>query len=242
MYRTYPSGRVFLGIRLTPVVKRLIIITGCIYVIQVIFTLWLKVPQFTQHLGLTPSRVVNDLEIWQVFTYMFLHSEVDPFHIILNMLALWLFGHVLEQRWGGRYFLKFYLLTGIFAGLFVLLVGIFWYPDVITVGASGAIYGLIIAFGILYPHLPVYIFGIFPLRGKVLVWLIVGMTGLYWLTRVPGISIAAHVGGMVAGALWVTGYFHPLKVLSKIRSLRRPGKVEVIRWEDDSEDSGRYLH
>ena len=106
----------------------------------------------TWNLGLQPAAVVGSLRVWQLATYMFLHSGV--FHIVFNMLALWMFGAELERRWGTRYFLKFYFVTGIGAGILTVLFSMlpFGFASQLyrsnIIGASGAVYGLLLAYAL----------------------------------------------------------------------------------------------
>src|ERR1700733_13287686 len=100
----------------------------------------------TLTLGLIPAEVLGDLQIWRLVSYMFLHTGI--FHILFNMLALWMIGSELERKWGTRYFLKFYFVTGVGAGILTVLFSLlpFGFSNSVylsqTLGASGAIYGL----------------------------------------------------------------------------------------------------
>src|SRR5258706_11237645 len=122
-------------------------------------------PSLTEHmllLALAPVMVLKHFAVWQLVTYMFLHAGV--WHILLNMLALWMFGSPLERDWGTNRFLQYYFLCGIGAGLCdVALNGLLGNWGTHTVGASGAIYGLLMAFGLLYPNAEVILF-IFPMK------------------------------------------------------------------------------
>jgi len=140
---------------LTPMVKRLIIACAAVWGIQLVagsFGLELGV-----YLGVCPYYVIRGW-LWQPFTYMFLHSR-DPFHLLFNMLMLWMFGGELERYWGSRAFLRYYLVCGIGAGLVTFLFNylvIFRYFDqeiygyVPVIGASGAIFGLFMAYGMIF--------------------------------------------------------------------------------------------
>src|ERR1700687_2829685 len=107
-------------------------------------------PVFTEVLGLHPAWVIHSFWVWQLATYMFLHGGV--FHIVFNMLALWMFGAELERTWGTRYFLKFYFVTGIGAGGLTVLLSLMPYGPTASlyasdiIGASGAVYGLLLAY------------------------------------------------------------------------------------------------
>ena len=180
--------------RITPVVKYLVIINSGIFLIQLLFR-----PQWSVLLGLAPALFWQG-HVWQPVTYMFLHGGV--FHLFFNMLVLWMFGSTLEATWGPRRFLKFYFICGIGAGLLNVVVT----PGsmVPTIGASGAIYGLLLAFGILFPEQLIYIWGIFPVKAK---YFVIGIGVLEFFTAMSATqsSIAhfAHLGGMFFGLVYM---------------------------------------
>src|SRR4029450_7456660 len=103
--------------------------------------------------GLLPRAVIGDLQVWRLATYLFVHDPVNIMHILFNMLALWMFGVDLEHRWGTRGFVRYYAITGIGAGIATVLVSLLPFDAVSgiytarTIGASGAIYGLLLAWG-----------------------------------------------------------------------------------------------
>lgn len=200
------------------------------------------------HLGLKPSAVVEQFEVWQVFTYFWLHSLRDPGHLIWNLLTLWLFSGPIERHWGTAKYVRFYLICGFGAGLFVLAAGLLWDPNIMTVGASGAILGLVAAFGILFPNLPVYIFGVFPMKGRTLAILFaVISTGIPLIYVGANVSVAAHVGGLVIGALLATEYWRPDRLIRRIRLARARRRLKVLeggrnRDHGQGNGSGRTLH
>lgn len=141
--------------------------------------------------------------VWQLFTYMFLHGGIG--HLLFNMLALWMFGLPLEQTWGTRRFLRYYFLCGIGAGICDVAVNILLgHQNTSTIGASGAIYGLLLAFGVLFPDTTVLMSFLFPIKAKYLV-MIYGAVAL--LSAVgsgnSGVSNVAHLGGMLFGYLYL---------------------------------------
>src|SRR6478736_10037319 len=132
------------------------------------FVVQLVAPVTTELFGLHPAWIIHarttvgaehSLWLWQVATYMFLHGGI--FHIVFNMLALWMFGAELERTWGTRYFLKFYFITGIGAAVLTVLFSLLPFgfarslQDVNIIGASGAIYGLLLAYAIYFPERPI---------------------------------------------------------------------------------------
>jgi membrane associated rhomboid family serine protease len=171
--------------------------------------------QFIQLGGLVPWLVVHSFPwyVWQLFTYMFLHAGVG--HILFNMLALWMFGLPLEQTWGTRRFLKYYFLCGIGAGIcdavLNLLLG---HNNTYTIGASGGIYGLLLAFGVLFPDTQVLMSFLFPIKAKYMV-MIYGAIALYSAigSGNSNVSNFAHLGGMLFGLLYLkvplrVGFLH----------------------------------
>ena len=154
------------------------------------------------YLALTPVRVVQYNAWWQLLTYMFVHG--GTWHLLFNMLALYLFGTPLERRLGSSEFLLFYFVTGIGAGLATLAVN--WYTglsQIPVVGASGAIYGLLLAYATLYPDARLYIFGFFPLRAPVAVLIFAGLALFSELTNTrSGVAHLTHLAGLAFGYLY----------------------------------------
>jgi membrane associated rhomboid family serine protease len=197
----YSSPTIFFGGPLTRTVKRLIIANCAVFVLQ-LATQLASSRALILNFGLIPWRVTHDLALWQLFTYMFLHGGF--FHIFFNMFTLFMFGCDLERRWGGRHFLNYYLATGIGAGVCSWLVGID--SRAVIIGASGAIYGLLLAYGLLYPERIVYIYLLFPVKIK---WLVLFMGGVAFFSSIsggePGIAHIAHLGGMAIGYILLRG-------------------------------------
>jgi membrane associated rhomboid family serine protease len=199
--RDRSSGSFYSGI-LPDGVKWLLIINVSIFLLM-FFSWGTRFADPFRPLGLVPRMVVESFAIWQLFTYMFLHSPVDLSHILVNMLTLWWIGSALEQTWGKRRFLRYYLLCGVGAGVCVVLLNYaFKSPDVWTIGASGAIYGILLAFGVLYPNVTMLFMLIFPMKAKYMVMLL-GAIAFLFTMRGPGggVSHVAHLGGMLVGWL-----------------------------------------
>lgn len=134
--------------------------------------------------------------IWQPVTYMFMHANLE--HIFFNMFALWMFGYVLENFWGTKRFLIYYFVCGIGAGLLTLLI-----PGGLTVGASGAVYGILLAFGMTFPEERIYLYFLMPIKAK---WFVVGYAVIELLEGLfvtDGIAHFAHLGGMLFGLLLI---------------------------------------
>lgn len=234
-YRTWP---------LTPMVKRILVVNAAVWLVEVVTVLWVGTAAVVEHLALTPARVFPGLELWQPFTYMWLHEPDGLLHIVLNSLFLWMFGGDLETRWGSRAFLRFYLTCGVGAGLVVFLVGIATDPEVATFGASGAIDGLVVAWAITNWRRPFLFFGLVPMTGKHFAILMVAFVGVDILLRTPGTSHVAHLAGMAVGALLVTGYWRPGKINRALRHAWLRRRLEVLeggRPKAPPQDGG-YLH
>ena len=149
-------------------------------------------------LGLAPVAVVKSFAVWQLFTYLFIHGGFA--HLLFNMLSLWMFGSPLERDWGTRRFLKYYFLCGVGAGLCDVAINAAmgnWFTR--TIGASGAIYGLLLAFGVLYPNQTVLMNFLFPIKAKYLVMIYGAIALLSALGENSGVSNVAHLGGMAFG-------------------------------------------
>lgn len=160
------------------------------------------------------------IQIWRLITYQFLHHGIG--HIFWNMLILFFFGPMLEQFWNSRKFLTFYLICGAMGGIFYpILAHIGWLGIAHLIGASGSILGMLAAAAILFPNMRVYVFGVFPLRMSVLAIILAAMSILSVLR--PDISAnaggeAAHLGGMVAGALYVLSEKFRQRLKMKVRT------------------------
>jgi membrane associated rhomboid family serine protease len=155
--------------------------------------------------ALTPYDVFPRLHVWQLATYLFLHSPAGFSHILWNMLALWMFGTPLEEAWGSRRFLKFYFFCGIGAGVCVVALNwMFGSPMVPTIGCSGAVYGLLMAFGMTYPRAIIYFFMLFPIEAR---WYVAIMGAIVFLSTFGdaggSVSHFAHLGGMIFAFVWL---------------------------------------
>ncbi|SRR6266567_1034953 len=194
---------------LTRMVKTLVIITSGVFLLTYVLG---SLPSATMQyycwvmpvslLSLRPYMVLHRFFIWEPFTYLFLHG--GWFHIIFNLFALWMFGSDLERTWGANKFARYYFLTGVGAGVLDVLLR----PSSPTpvIGCSGAIYGILLAYGVLFPERPVYLWMIIPIKAK---WFVVLMGGLEFWAEVtggaPGVSHLAHLGGMLIGFLYLRG-------------------------------------
>ena len=240
VYYRYQQPTIRFGPELTPIVKLLMIANGSIFVITYLLAALADI-YVVAWLGLRPYDVTRSLHIWQLGTYMFLHGGF--FHILFNMFALWMFGSDLEKRWGSEKFLFYFFLTGIGAGLCDVLV----HPSAIslTIGASGAVYGLLLAFGMTYPDRPILIYFLIPIKAKYFV-MIIG--GIAFLSAVgspgSGISHIAHLGGMIFGYLYLRRgiFFRTSLHYHEWREARRRKKFKVYMKKISREDPDRWIN
>lgn len=199
-YRPFSSGYRGRYSLFPPAIKWLLIINVIFYLVPRIF--YLNLNTFYYILGLVPERLINGLYLWQLVTYLFVHGGF--WHIFFNMFVLWMFGSELERTWGSKEFLKFYFIAGIGAGLFNVLFSLLspsaWQTPVI--GASGAIYGVLVAYAMLFPERLVYIWFLIPVKVKYLVIFLVAIEFLSTY-RPDGVAHFAHLGGALIGFLYL---------------------------------------
>jgi rhomboid family protein len=207
---------------LSPALKAIIATNVVLFIATLVF------PELITVFGLRPSDVLFEGRIWQIVTYMFLHGSIG--HVLFNMLALWMFGTDLERLWGTRAFLRYYGIVGAAAGVSTIL-----FSSVIpfaarafyitTIGASGAIYGLLLAYGLLFPNRPILMYFVFPIPAKYFV-MIIGAIALLMSVNDSGGVIAhiTHLGGLIAGYLLLRG-----RNLSPANEVR----YRYLRWKMD---------
>ncbi len=208
MYRQY---RYTYSVVPTPVVVWLLIANGVVFVLQQFF-----LNRYLHLLGLVPAGVLHGA-LWQLLTYMFLHASV--LHIFFNLIFLWMLGSELERYWGSRFFLKYYLVTGIGAGLINVLVQP--YSRIPTIGASGAIFGLIIGFALAFPEREILLYFVIRMKAKNFA-VLVGLIELVALLMMPNSSIArfAHLGGLVVGYFYLKREIYEWRVRRQVADWR----------------------
>jgi membrane associated rhomboid family serine protease len=212
-----------------PVVARLIAVNCAVWFLQLLTGEWLTI-----HFGLIPALVERG-EIWRLFTYQFLHG--GAFHLFLNMFALWMFGSELAPRWGSRFFLRYYFVCAVGGGILFSLVRMgTWIP---SVGASGAIYGILMAYAMWFPNRQVYLYFVLPIRVRYLIVFLIALEVTQAIESTgTGIAHAAHLGGMAFGYAYlrwngVQG-FRPLPAGTFAR-----WKKQVARWRLQRRMRGR---
>lgn len=245
-------------------VKRLIIICAAIFFVQVV--LGRVTPQTERYvevyLGLVPALVLHNFFVWQFVTYSFLHASLS--HLLVNMLTLWMFGSQEEQDWGSSKFLEFYFFCVIGAALVTVAVAYTGLagasPLIPTIGASGGIYGLLIAFGMLYGDREVMLFPFpFTIKAKYLVGIIIFVVII--ATFQPsqgGVANFAHLGGLLFGFLYIRfvpsrglmfagseKYFGVRNAYYRWRRRRAAKKFEVYMGKHDRkvefDEHGNYI-
>ena len=222
---TYYRYRFSFGYGLTPIIKNLMIIMGAVFLLQMFVSGWIDL-----YFGLVPILVWKKYFLWQLLTYMFLHGGFS--HILFNLLALWMFGGELENYWGSKRFLFYFLFCGIGAGICTVLFTPYQFIPVI--GASGAIYGILLAFGWLFPNRLIYIYFLFPIPAKYFV-IIFGLIELFASmegTR-GGVAHLTHLGGLLFGLLYM---LYPM-IRQKLRR-----DYYKRKWSQRGPDGKDYYH
>ncbi len=229
-----PAGRNLFGWRKpqSTVIRTLLILNLAIWIIlsltgaeRLLFPL----------LGLVPRYVVHDFMLWQPLTYLFLHAGF--WHVGMNMFVLWMFGSELENSWGGVSFLRYYLVTGVGAGLVTVLLSA--NSPIPVVGASGAIYGVLLAYGLAYPDRLVYLYFMFPIKVKYFVGFLAAVA--FWASLQAGASTVSHLthlSGMVIGWVYLrakrrTAAPQLLARINDLKAARRIAREVQENREDD---------
>jgi rhomboid family protein len=198
---------------ITPGVKLLVVLCAAVFLGQTLIGIFLsaRATVFINYwFGLVPSGVIPGLRIWQPATYLFLHGGL--WHLLINMLMLWMFGRELELVWGKKRFLNYFFLCGIGAGLITVVVKYIPYlvgghrpSDIPTIGASGAIFGILIANAILFPDRQIWLFPLpimIPMRPFVAVMAAIEFFGTL-NSGGDNVSHLCHLGGMLIGWLYL---------------------------------------
>lgn len=210
---------------MTPAVRGVIVSTVAVFLIS-----YLSPNTVIGLFGLIPEAVVEHGRVWQVATYLFLHSPTSITHILFNMLAVWMFGVDLERRWGARGFLTYYFVTGIGAGICTVFVACLPFAGAqasyhaATIGASGAVYGLLLAWGLIFPTRQILFMLLFPLPARVYVILMGAITFFSALAATGnGVANVAHLSGFLIGWLYLRGP----------RDLKLELQYRLTRWKMD---------
>jgi membrane associated rhomboid family serine protease len=248
-YSSRPYARRYLPSNRFPVGLKWLLIAN-----TAIFVLWFFMATagaggFFRNFYLVPAQVVTTFALWQVVTYMFFHGGF--MHILWNMLTLWMFGAELERMWGTRRFLRFYFACGIGAALTVILVTYTFGadPNVATIGASGAIYGILMAYAILFPDRLILFGFLIPIKVKYFVMIMGAVVFMNsFVSFGSGVSQVAHLGGLAVAFFMLRGRWLQRKIQApivrefkewKLRRARK--KFEVYLRKQDSK-TNRWTH
>lgn len=235
----------------TPMVQNIIVANGIIWVLQLLAERF-GIP-LTELLAVSVNSFFGHLYVWQPFTYMWLHATETPLHLLFNMLFLWMIAPELEMTWGSRRFLRFYVTCGVGAGLLILawnaLVGAYDSP---TVGASGAIYGVVTAFTLIWPDRTIMLlFPPIPIRA---IWLVPVLFLMQFALSGHGarVSYMGHLGGVIVAALmlrtelrralgWrsLSHRWHRMRMRNRLRAVRRD-EWERNRNRNSDDDRPTY--
>ncbi len=194
------------------------------------------IPTFNYYMGMEPANVVGRYWLWQPITYMFVHA--GALHILFNMLALWWFGVELERLWGTKFFVKFYFVSGLAGAALTLAMSFlpFGFSEelfrAVTLGASGAIFGLLLAYAMYFPDRPIYLYFVFPIPAKYFV-LIIAALSLF----TSGTAWTAHLGGLAGGYLFLK--FGRARPLAEFKYRYFKWKMNRLRRKFDVYSGGR---
>lgn len=212
---------------LTPMVKRLLIANTVIFVVTLIVGERIMFEWF----AFQPRDIV--FRPWGPFTYMFLHGGL--MHLAMNMIVLFFFGPPLESRWGEKEFLRFFVICGLGG----VALSCLFLPAAI-VGASAATYGVMLAFAMNWPNIPIYIWGIFPIPAKYLVAFLSVLSLLSAVQSVEGgsnVAHFAHLGGLITGFLYLKADWRPGKKLSEVRrATTKKRRLAIVPRDEAGEE------
>lgn len=217
----------------TPVVKKLILINAAVFLLNFVFS---KTGWFAL-LGLQSPEMLSHFRIWQLFTYMFLHH--DFWHLAFNMLALWMFGCDVEKAFGARSFLAYYLITGVLTGVIVALVGRLAGEHSITTGASGAIFAILLAYGVLFAErtITLLLFLVIPvtMKAKTMVLIFAIIEFIAGIGNTFGqVSHIAHLSGLIIGYFYfLLVYPDQLSKFDLLKPLRRWKLSRKVKLVDE---------
>lgn len=222
-----------IGGSITPAVKALVVANAAVFAFQSVlqFAGLSRLDSILLNLfGLRPDLAYGSFYLWQLATYLFLHGDIG--HILINMFMLWMFGAEMERTWGSRRFLGYYFLTGIGAGI----VTCFFSPQSRTIGASGAIFGVMLAYGMTYPDREILFWFIFPMKAKHFVLLLAGIE--LWVSSryvSDGIGHFAHLGGMLFGYVYLKRAWRIREWVAELRWRSRRRRFRAFEREQEKD-------
>ena len=225
----YRSGGMNLSYQLTPWVKRLLIANAVVFALT-----WVIGREFVlEWFSFQPTKIL--LRPWTPLTYMFLHA--DFWHVFWNMVMLFFFGPPLESKWGSKEFIRYYLVCGL-GGVALS----FLFVSFSIIGASAAVYGVMLAFAMAWPNAPIYVWGIFPVPAK---WLV----GAFFLISFfsafggagGGVAHFAHLGGLLAGLIYLKTDWRASQAIQEMGKAARARRFAIVpREEREAATSGLH--
>lgn len=226
----YRDGGMIFGYQLTPWVKRLLIANTIVFVLTWVIGRGFVLDWFS----FQPTKIF--IRPWTPLTYMFLHG--DFWHLFMNMLGLFFFGTHLESKWGSREFIRYYLVCGL--GGVALSFLVLTNP---TIGASAAVYGVLLAFAMTWPNAPIYVWGIFPVQAKWLVgfFVVVSFINAFGAAG-GGVNHFAHLGGFAAGFLYLKADWRASQAIQGIQKAARGGRRFAIVPREEQEEATSGLN
>jgi membrane associated rhomboid family serine protease len=233
--RSDSRSQVILGGRVTPGIKALMIANSAVFVVQML-ALRVGGAAIEPIFGLQPELVIHNFWVWQLATYMFLHSTGWIFHVVLNMAMLWMFGAEVERAWGTRPFLRYYFVCGIGAALTTCAL----FPHSLTIGASGAVFGVMLAYALMFPNRQILFWFIFPMRAVSFVLLCAAIELAQLLEMQDGIAHIAHLGGMLFGYLYLKRAWRIRPFLSELQWKLRRRRFRVVDRSDQASRPDRH--
>ena len=206
---SYKSGLFSEAIKVLITVNFLIYLLQSISGLEVATDLW-------RLFGLVPKQIWSNLMLWQPFTYLFFHDS-NPWHVLMNMFVLWMFGTELERAWGKKNFIKYYFITGIGSGI---ITGCFSLNSMVPlIGASGAVFGIILAYGLIFPNRTIYLWGIFPIKSIVFVIFVGALSLFSTINSTSNVSHLTHLAGMFIGYIYLKRKWRFKTIMFSLRKM-----------------------
>jgi len=243
-YNTYyEESGYLLGGGFSPAVKYILIACTGSYIIDGLLRMAAGSSLWVSVFGLTPHLVNTRFFLWQFATYMFVHGNL--WHLLFNMFALWMFGSEIERTWGTREFTVFFFITGVGAGLLYWIFASDWslpiragLPNQALIGSSGAIFGLLAAYGLMFPDRRILFMLIFPIKAKYFVLLLAAIE--FWLSWTPsGIAHFAHLSGMLIGYLYLKKDWQLSRISSAWHDRKRRRQIHLVSRQIEEKQNER---
>lgn len=219
------------GLPLSPVIKNLLIANIALFALELLPGV--NAIEINRNFGFVPADVFAGGKVWQLFTYMFLHGSFG--HVFINMLILWMFGTTVERQWGGQPFLWYYVVCGVGGALTTWISG----PtsQAHTIGASGAVLGVLLAYAMMFPDRKVYVAFVIPIKMKYFVWILAAIDLVAAFDgRQDGFAHFAHLGGMLSGWLYLKQDWRAGSFGRKFRAKSARQKMEANTKRTEQEN------